>query len=247
MDFSTQKTLYNDPVWFFKHNKEYIMRTIAIEVKGILTHHMDFFNQIEVDNELLKGFLSSNKDVMQVMQLIEPPPIANIRPRSYLLPSFMVTMIGRFVKDCKYHDWKICTANLETQPPIQQQSITPDIAISQPIQHQSDSMSLDDTIENTMGKVPSTPHHSNPITPFTTPLSRAQKKSAKKKLKKLQQQQQIPDDNPFIVSSGQLSEQTPFSLKNNQDKKRKQEHLTNNFNNSNLILTGYCPQQEEQA
>ncbi|GES84258.1 hypothetical protein RCL_jg6889.t1 [Rhizophagus clarus] len=79
----------------------------------------------------------------------------------------------------------------------------------------------------------------------------------------------------IYVSSSQSPEQTPSSSKvvifnnvplqpvtlskhsdinnkslkqpqNNQDKKRKQDHLADNFNNSNLILTGYCPQQEEQ-
>ncbi|GBB83389.1 hypothetical protein RclHR1_10110001, partial [Rhizophagus clarus] len=136
-------------------------------------------------------------------------------------------------------------------------------------------MNLDDSQGDTSGKVPSTPHRSNPITPPATPLSRTQKKSAKKKLKKLQQQQQQQDKNPFIVPSRPSPEQTPSGSKvvtfNNvlpqqgtpstssdnskpseqstitQDKKRKQEHLADNFNNSNLILTGYCLQQEEQA
>ncbi|GBB83750.1 hypothetical protein RclHR1_10420002 [Rhizophagus clarus] len=113
MDFSTQETLYNDLKWFFKHNKESIMQTIAIEVKGILAMNMDFSNQVEVDDKLLKGFLSSNKDVMQ---LIEPPPLAKLKPKSFLLPFFMTAIIGHFVKDCKYHDWKICATNLKTQP-----------------------------------------------------------------------------------------------------------------------------------
>ncbi|GBB98561.1 hypothetical protein RclHR1_32600001 [Rhizophagus clarus] len=174
-----------------------------------------------------------------------------------------------------YHDWEICTANLETQPPVQQQQSSSDIAISQPIQHQSDSMNLNDSQGNTNIKVPSTPHHPNPITPPATPLSRAQKKSAKKKLKKLQKQQQQQEENPFIVPSRPSPEQTPSGSKVvtfnnvpphqvtsskisdnikpseqstiNPEKKRKQEHLAENFNNSNLILTGYCPQQEEQA
>ncbi|GBB83751.1 hypothetical protein RclHR1_10420003 [Rhizophagus clarus] len=60
-----------------------------------------------------------------------------------------------------------------------------------------------------MGTVPSTPHYSNPITLPATLLFQSQKKSARKKLKKLQQQQQTPDDNPFIVSSGQSPEQIP--------------------------------------
>ncbi|GBC09039.1 hypothetical protein RclHR1_08570006 [Rhizophagus clarus] len=136
-------------------------------------------------------------------------------------------------------------------------------------------MNLDDSQGDTSGKVPSTPHRPNPITPPATPLSRAQKKSVKKKLKKLQRQQQQQDENPFIVPSRPSPEQTPSGSKvvtfNNvpphqgisstssdnskpseqstitQDKKRKQEHLADNFNNSNLILTGYCSQQEEQA
>ncbi|GBC04076.1 hypothetical protein RclHR1_00550021 [Rhizophagus clarus] len=167
------------------------------------------------------------------------------------------------------------TAQPIWKPPVQPQHITPNIAISQPIQHQSDSMNLDDTTGNTINLVPSTPRRLTPITPPVTPLSRAQKKSARKKLKKLQQQQQTPDNNLFIVPSNQSPEHTPSSSKvvtfsnvplrpmtpskssdskkpleqpqNTQDKKRKQEHLADNFNNSNLILTGYCPQQEEQA
>ncbi|GBB93715.1 hypothetical protein RclHR1_02220010 [Rhizophagus clarus] len=98
----------------------------------------------------------------------------------------IATCIGRFVKNNSYHDWDTCAANLKAQPPVQQQQPIPDIAISQPIQQQSDSMNLDDSQGDTSNKVPSTPHHSNPITPPATPLSRAQKKSAKKKLKKLQ-------------------------------------------------------------
>ncbi|GES84260.1 hypothetical protein RCL_jg6890.t1 [Rhizophagus clarus] len=111
MNSSTQEILYNNPEWFFKHYKEAIISTIAIEIEGIMARNMAFFNQAEVDDELLKGFLFSNKDVMQ---LIEHPPLASLKLKSYLLPFFMVTIIGHFVKDCKYHDWKICTANLET-------------------------------------------------------------------------------------------------------------------------------------
>ncbi|GES85426.1 hypothetical protein RCL_jg6444.t1 [Rhizophagus clarus] len=203
------------------------MQSIAIEIRGILTQNMDFFNQVEVDDELLKGFLSSNKDVMQ---LIEPSPILTIRPKSHLLPFFMVTIIGCFVKDCKYHDWEICTANLETQPPVQQQSTTPDIAISQPIQHQSDSMSLDDIIENTMGGSEEICQKEAEETPTTTVITF----------------NNVP---PLLVTSLKSSNsKKPLKQpQNNQDKKKKQEHLTDNFNNSNLILTSYYSQQEEQA
>ncbi|GBB83932.1 hypothetical protein RclHR1_10590014 [Rhizophagus clarus] len=138
---------------------------------------------------------------------------------------------------------------------MQQQQPISDIAISQPIQHQSDSMNLDDSQRDTSSKVPSTPHRPNPIIPPATPLSR--------------------DDNPFIVPSRPSLEQTPSGSKvvtfNNvppqqetplkssdnskpseqstisQNKKRKLENLADNFNNSNLILTSYCLQQEEQA
>ncbi|GBB88361.1 hypothetical protein RclHR1_14920003 [Rhizophagus clarus] len=67
---------------------------------------------------------------------------------------------------------------------MQQQHATPNIAIFQPTQYQSDSMNLDNTIENTMGKVLNTSHRSTPIISPTTPLSRVQKKAIKKKLKK---------------------------------------------------------------
>ncbi|GES80229.1 hypothetical protein RCL_jg7325.t1 [Rhizophagus clarus] len=105
------------------------------------------------------------------------------------------------------------TAQPIWKPPVQPQHITPNIAISQPIQHQSDSMNLDDTTGNTINLVPSTPRRLTPITPPVTPLSRAQKKSARKKLKKLQQQQQTPDNNLFIVPSNQSPEHTPSSSK----------------------------------
>ncbi|GBB90079.1 hypothetical protein RclHR1_16980001, partial [Rhizophagus clarus] len=235
-----------------------------------MSTNKDFVNQAEMDDALLKQFLVANTDV----RLMVKTP-RHLQPKSYLLASFIATCIGRFVKMSGYHDWEICTANLETQPPVQQQQSSSDIAISQPIQHQSDSMNLNDSQGNTNIKVPSTPHHPNPITPPATPLSRAQKKSAKKKLKKLQKQQQQQEENPFIVPSRPSPEQTPSGSKVvtfnnvpphqvtsskisdnikpseqstiNPEKKRKQEHLAENFNNSNLILTGYCPQQEEQA
>ncbi|GBB95635.1 hypothetical protein RclHR1_25810001 [Rhizophagus clarus] len=183
MDSSTQETLHNDPQWFFKYQKEDILQSIKLAVGHIMLRNKDFFNQVEMDDELLKLFLCANKDVMQM----------------YLSSS--------------------------------------------------------------------QPNH--------TPLSRAQKKSTKKKLKKLQRQQQQQDENPFIVPRRPSPEQTSSGSKvvtfNNvppqqetsskssdnikpseqstiiPDKKRKQEHLADNFNNSNLILTGYCPQQEEQA
>ncbi|GBB85671.1 hypothetical protein RclHR1_12150006 [Rhizophagus clarus] len=147
------------------------------------------------------------------MQTVETPTLGGLKPKSFLLPSFIATCIGRFVKAAKYHDWEICTANLETQPSVQQQQPIPDIAISQPIQHQSDSINLDDSQGDTNIKVPSTPHRPNPITPPATPLSRAQQKSAKKKLKKIQKQQQQQDENPFIVPSRPSPEQTPSGSK----------------------------------
>ncbi|GBC00492.1 hypothetical protein RclHR1_03880002 [Rhizophagus clarus] len=224
MDSSTQETIHSDPKWFFKHRKEEIVRTINWTVRDMMLQNKDFFNQVEMDDDLLKQFLVANKDVMQT---VETPRI--LKPKT----------------------------------------------ISQPIQHQSDSMNLDDSEGDTNVKVPSTPHHPNPITPPATPLSRTQKKSAKKKLKKLQKQQQQQEENPFISPSRPSPEQTPSGSKVvtfnivplqqatsskssdnikpseqstiTSEKKRKQEHLADNFNNSNLILTGYCPQQEEQA
>ncbi|GET01690.1 hypothetical protein RCL_jg11228.t1 [Rhizophagus clarus] len=145
------------------------------------------------------------------MQQVEAPKC--MKPKSFLLPAFIATCIFYFVREACYHDWEICTANLETQPPVQQQQPIPEITISQPTQHQSDSMNLDDSQGDTSGVAPSSPHRSNPITPPTTPLSRAQKKSAKKKLKKLQKQQQQQEENPFIVPSRPSPEQTPSSSK----------------------------------
>ncbi|GBB99895.1 hypothetical protein RclHR1_36700001 [Rhizophagus clarus] len=224
MDSSTQNTIHSDSKWFFKHRKDDIVRDINWTVRDIMLQNKDFFNQVEMDDDLLKQFLVANKDVMQT---VESPRL--LQPKT----------------------------------------------IPQPIQHQSDSMNLDDSQKDTSGSVPSTPYHPNPIIPPATPLSRAQKKSAKKKLKKLQKQQQQQDENPFIVPSRPSPELTPSGSKvvtfNNvppqqttsskssdnikpsaqstisSKKKRKQEHLADNFNNSNLILTSYCSQQEEQA
>ncbi|GBB86726.1 hypothetical protein RclHR1_13110001 [Rhizophagus clarus] len=219
MDFTTQETIHSEPKWFFKHRKEDISRHINFLVRDLMLDNKGFFNQVEMDDELLKAFLLENANIMQKVEA----------PKS----------------------------------------------IPHPIQHQSDSMNLDDSQGDTSGIVPSTPHRPNPITPPATPLSRVQKKLAKKKLKKLQRQQQQQDENPFIVPSRPSHEQTPSGSKvvtinnvppqqatssksndNNKpseqstitsEKKRKQEHLADNYNNSNLILTGYCPQQEEQA
>ncbi|GBB90944.1 hypothetical protein RclHR1_01800029 [Rhizophagus clarus] len=198
MDSSTQETLYSDPKWFFKHQKEDILHRINLQVRYIMLQNKDFFNQVEMDDELLKQFLCANKDVMK---MVETPTFGGLKPKSFLLPSFIVTCIDRFVKECSYHDWDTCTANLETQPPVQQQQPISDIAISQPIQHQSDSMNLDDSQGDT-------------------------NKTSSKSSDNIK-----PSEQSTITS----------------DKKRKQEHLADNFNNSNLILTGYCPQQEEQA
>ncbi|GBB92751.1 hypothetical protein RclHR1_02050024 [Rhizophagus clarus] len=86
--------------------------------------------------------------------------------------------------------------------------------------------------------------------PPATPLSRAQKNN------------QLPEHTPSslkvvtfnnvppqpVTPSKSSDSKKPLEQpQNTQDKKRKQEHLTDNFKNSNLILIGYCPQQEEQA
>ncbi|GES81797.1 hypothetical protein RCL_jg1702.t1 [Rhizophagus clarus] len=66
-----------------------------------------------------------------------------------------------------YHDWDTCAANLKAQPPVQQQQPIPDIAISQPIQQQSDSMNLDDSQGDTIPSRPSpkqTPSGSQVVT-----------------------------------------------------------------------------------
>ncbi|GES82027.1 hypothetical protein RCL_jg10547.t1 [Rhizophagus clarus] len=94
-----------------------------------------------MDDELLKSFLGQNKDVMQIIELLE---YIQPRPRSPLLSSFIATLLGRFAKNFRYHDWKICIANLKTQTP--------------------------------------------------------------KEAEEIQQQQQMLDDNPFIIPSGQLPE-----------------------------------------
>ncbi|GES77155.1 hypothetical protein RCL_jg26036.t1 [Rhizophagus clarus] len=146
MDSSTQETLHSDPEWFFRHCKDDVFKTARIAAKGIILQNSKVFSELELDEQLMTTFLTKNKDVMQLVELsevIKPPP------RSPLLASFIATILGRFVKDCKYHDWKYCTANLEIQPPVQPQQTTPDIKISQPIQHQLDSMNLDDTTGNT--------------------------------------------------------------------------------------------------
>ncbi|GBC00127.1 hypothetical protein RclHR1_03750026 [Rhizophagus clarus] len=149
MDSSTQETLYSEPEWFFRHHKDDIFKKIRIEATGIILANKKVFSELELDEQLMREFLAKNQDVMQ---LVEMPESIKYRPKSLLLAFFIATLLGRFVKDCKYHDWEICAANLETQPPVQQQSTTPDIANFQQIQHQSDSMNLDDTIGDTVSE-----------------------------------------------------------------------------------------------
>ncbi|GBB83759.1 hypothetical protein RclHR1_10430002 [Rhizophagus clarus] len=115
------------------------------------------------------------------------------------------------------------------------------------------------------------------IPPVTLLFRSQKKSARKKLKKLQQQQQQQLDNNPFNTPDSLLPENTPsrsqvvtfsnneltspkITLKSNDNKvkpsedstndkgkKRKQDHLTDNFNNSNLILTRYHPQQEEQA
>ncbi|GET00087.1 hypothetical protein GLOIN_2v1789243 [Rhizophagus clarus] len=110
---------------------------------------------------------------------------------------------------------------------MQQQQPISDIAISQPIQHQSDSMNLDDSQRDT--SIPSRPS-----------LEQTPSGSKVVTFNNVPPQQETP-----LKSSdnSKPSEQSTIS----QNKKRKLENLADNFNNSNLILTSYCLQQEEQA
>ncbi|GBB98488.1 hypothetical protein RclHR1_03240013 [Rhizophagus clarus] len=136
-------------------------------------------------------------------------------------------------------------------------------------------MILDDSIDDVEVKVLSTSRRPIPITPPVIPLSRSSARKKLKKLQ--QQQQQQLNTNPFITPSGPSPANTPsgsrvvtfsnselsppkISLKSSKDtikpsedsyndkgKKKKQDHLTDNFGNSNLVLTSYCLQQEEQT
>ncbi|GBB88585.1 hypothetical protein RclHR1_15120003 [Rhizophagus clarus] len=125
MDSSTQKTLHSDPEWFFKYCKDDIFKTIRIATRGIIVLNSKVFSKLELDEQLMRTFLSDNQDVMQLVEL----PVLKSRLRFPLLSSFIATLLGRFVKDCKYHDWEFCTANLETQSPVQLQQITPDMLL----------------------------------------------------------------------------------------------------------------------
>ncbi|GBC02405.1 hypothetical protein RclHR1_04600005 [Rhizophagus clarus] len=88
-----------------------------------------------------------------------------------------------------------------------------------------------DTIENIIDQVPSTPRHPTSITPPATPLSRAQKNN------------QLPEHTPSsskVVTFSNVQPQPVIPLKssdikkpleqpqNTQNKKRKQEHLADN-------------------
>ncbi|GBC02215.1 hypothetical protein RclHR1_04500003 [Rhizophagus clarus] len=123
------------------------------------------------------------------------------------------------------------------------------LEISQPIQHQSDFMNLDDTNGNTTDLGLGTSRHPTPITLPATPLSRAQKNNQSPEhtpsSSKVVTFNNVPPQ-PVTPSKSSDSKKPLEQPQNPQDKKRKQEHLADNFKNSNLILTGYCPQQEEQ-
>src|SRR5690242_7629611 len=99
MDFSTQETIFSDPQWFFRERKDLVLNTIATTVRGIMLDNKDFFNQAEIDEELIKKFLASNKNVMQIVEI---PTYLHMQPKSFLLPSFVATIIGRFVKDSSF-------------------------------------------------------------------------------------------------------------------------------------------------
>ncbi|GES90172.1 hypothetical protein RCL_jg13299.t1 [Rhizophagus clarus] len=188
MDFSTQETIHSDPQWFFKNCKDKAIGSIDLAVKGIMIQNKDFFNQVEMDDDLLKQFLCSNPDVMQTVEI---PTYIEVKPKSFLLPSFIAT------------------------------------STSQPEQHQSDSMNLDDSSGDT--SIPSRP------SPEQTPSG-----------SKVVTFNNVPPQQATSLKSSdnnKPSEQSTIT----QDKKRKQEHLADNFNNANFILTGYSLQQEEQA
>ncbi|GBB86207.1 hypothetical protein RclHR1_12640007 [Rhizophagus clarus] len=116
MDSSTQGTFYSEPEWFFRHHKDNVFKSIRIESVGIIIQNKNIFSELELDKQLMRNFLARNQDVMQLVEFSES---IRYRPRSPLLASFIATLLGRFVKDCKYHSWEICTDNLETQLPVQ--------------------------------------------------------------------------------------------------------------------------------
>ncbi|GBB99682.1 hypothetical protein RclHR1_00360031 [Rhizophagus clarus] len=103
MDSSTQKTLYSEPAWFFRHHKDDAFKSIRVETVGIILQNKNIFSELELDEQLMRNFLAQNQDVMQ---LVEIPESLRYRPRSPLLASFIATLLGRFVKDCKYHVWR---------------------------------------------------------------------------------------------------------------------------------------------
>ncbi|GES78172.1 hypothetical protein GLOIN_2v1871772 [Rhizophagus clarus] len=148
MDFTTQETIHSEPKWFFKHRKEDISRHINFLVRDLMLDNKGFFNQVEMDDELLKAFLLENANIMQKVEA----------PKFPSRPSHEQTPSGS----------KVVTIN------------------NVPPQQATSSKSNDNN---------------------------------------------KPSEQSTITS----------------EKKRKQEHLADNYNNSNLILTGYCPQQEEQA
>ncbi|GBB97095.1 hypothetical protein RclHR1_02910023 [Rhizophagus clarus] len=190
MDSTLQKIIFEDTELFFRCYKDDIFKLIKESVTGIIMDDPTLFAVIDIVEEALKGYVSCNKDVIQLLEVPKKFIRGSIQPIPFkfpLLPTFLEIILGRFVKRSGYHDHDTCAAE-KAKLAVQQQQTQPVLnkKIFQDLQHQLESMILDDSQGDAKVKVPSIPYHPTPITPPVTPLFRSQKKSARKKLKKLQ-------------------------------------------------------------
>ncbi|GBB99958.1 hypothetical protein RclHR1_36990001 [Rhizophagus clarus] len=107
---------------------------------------------------------------------------------------------------------------------------------------------LQGLLDNNPGATP--PRNVTPI--LVMPLTKSQKRSAKKKVRKEKKTMTVtfnqsllsPPSTPFKqLKQNSQSQSTPID----NGKKLKQKKTDKTFKNSNVIITEYCPQGEEQA
>ncbi|GBB98487.1 hypothetical protein RclHR1_03240012 [Rhizophagus clarus] len=97
MDSTPQKTIFEDTELFFRRYKEDIFKLIKDATMGIIMDDPVVFAIIDIDEKALRGYVSKNKDVMQLIEVpkkfvkghMEPIPL-----KSLLLPTFLGIILG---------------------------------------------------------------------------------------------------------------------------------------------------------
>ncbi|GBC08617.1 hypothetical protein RclHR1_08260004 [Rhizophagus clarus] len=106
---------------------------------------------------------------------------------------------------------------------------------------------IDEDLKDESDAIP--PRNNTPLP--VTPLTKSQKRSAKKKTCKERQKLQLQtpsrlDKHVVLTFSTESPEYTP-SKPSGSMMKLKQKEIDNILKNGNVIITGYCPQDQEQA